>query len=113
MAALAVDDVVTVVGEPGRYFQGCQGQVVKIFDDDNGEGKIGVKLGPEDSWRVNCRIKEEKVLRFPEEDLEKNEDWSLKNRAKLLFGERFHSIYYYGDPLDPSQLCMHENCQKN
>ncbi len=53
-------------------------------------------------------------MRFTESDLRVDVDgYTSENRADILFPSFYHSLYVLKDPIDISQLCMHDGCENN
>lgn len=110
---LQIGSIVTVTLEDSA-FEGKQAEIVEIVDDKDEDGGIGVMFGRDGEHLLGyCRDDSEKVIRFRENELREDSDWTPTNKAYRLFGSSmWHILYMLKEPFDPEQDCTHENCKE-
>ncbi len=115
MAEIKVGDIVTIMMEESFLWR-QQGEVVSITNDDNPEGPVGVHFERQCAFLFSfpSRYKKDGVMRFTESDLRVDVDgYTPENRADILFPNFYNFLYVLKDPIDISQLCMHNGCENN
>ncbi len=111
--SLQVGNIVTVT-LAGSPFNGKQAEIVEIKDDGNEEGNIGIIFGHDGEHLLGyCQNDSERTVRFKEDELRLDSDWTPMNKAYKLFGPHmWHSLFIAKKPFDPEGSCMHKDCEK-
>lgn len=108
---LQAGSIVTVILE-GSSFKGWQGIIQAIIPDGHPDGSIAVHFPATYRHLFGISYKKSGTIRFVEEDLRQDEDWTLENRVAVRWpGDmRPWRTAIYNHPLDLTQLCDREGC---
>jgi hypothetical protein len=105
-----IGTIVTVVLVKSRYYM-CQGDVVGITHDDNPEGALDVRFGKSCSHCFTDPAEEEVIVRFREEHLNQDAEWSLYSKIVRAFGlNAWRGVVYIKAPFDRNDRCQAEGC---
>ena len=100
---IEIGNIVTVVSED-TYLHKKQGEVVEIEDDGDEDGSVGV-LFHKSAICSFTLFKEERIVRFEPDELRVDENWSIENRARMVYGSNmYHHLYELIFPFNPATL---------
>lgn len=105
--SLEIGNIVTVVDEELLLYD-KQGEVVDIKNDGHEDGPYCVKFGASCDHLLTGPRPRNRIVRFSEKELRKDERWEIKTWADNLYGDMWHSAYNLPDPWTAENECMHE-----
>ena len=106
---IEIGNIVTVVSKDS-YLHGKQGEVVEIEDDGGEDGPVGVFFH-KSSILYYCFSREERTIRFEVNELRVDDNWSVENRARMVYGSyMYHHLSELMFPFSPENDCMCEDC---
>ncbi len=102
--------IVTVTDE-SYIFCGKQGEVLGI-EECEGEQFFVVKFPAclAHLLDFDYESRKEPLIHFKEHQLRKDNDYTLENKARMLFGSMYHSLSFLSHPFVPGRPCMMEQC---
>jgi hypothetical protein len=105
-------NVVTFINKDNSFFYGIQGQVIKI-DQNMLDGEVVIQVGPNDDYIFGFHsFPEDRRIRCCLEDLRKEKDWNIFNRAAAIFGKDhcFFACSFAEPEISYRDYCMREGC---
>jgi hypothetical protein len=106
-----IGDIVTIVSDASMY-NGKQGEVVEIVEDDDEDGPVGVKFHKSQIFNY-VRSEEECVIRHEERELKIDTGWNVQTRALKMYPNMYHSMNELLFDFDPRNPCMQAGCAED